>query len=122
MTLPNWTREPLVHFVAFGALLFVAWKLATFRGLPNVLVTMSVLTIVYAVSGIAVNHINDWNPNYTFERVEQRFEHLDRNWTDAHGHSLHPQLAARVEAILRVPADEAEMRIGDVEMRIDAES
>jgi hypothetical protein len=27
------------------------------------------LTIAYAVSGIAVNHIDDWNPNY---RLEQR--------------------------------------------------
>ena len=34
---------------------------------------LAALTIVYAVSGIAVNHINDWNPNYTFERVEQSF-------------------------------------------------
>jgi len=25
------------------------------------------LTIAYAVSGIAVNHIEDWNPNYKFE-------------------------------------------------------
>jgi hypothetical protein len=24
------------------------------------------LTIAYALSGIAVNHIDDWNPNYTF--------------------------------------------------------
>jgi len=26
------------------------------------------LTIIYAVSGIAVNHIQGWNPSYTFER------------------------------------------------------
>jgi hypothetical protein len=26
------------------------------------------LTIVYVVSGIAVNHVADWNPNYTVER------------------------------------------------------
>ncbi len=26
------------------------------------------LTIVYAVSGIAVNHASDWNPNYLIER------------------------------------------------------
>jgi len=32
------------------------------------------LTIVYAVSGIAVNHIHDWNPNYAIERVERRFD------------------------------------------------
>ncbi len=25
------------------------------------------LTVVFAVSGIAVNHINDWNPNYSIE-------------------------------------------------------
>jgi len=45
--------EPLVMFavrnaIVSGALLFVSYKLSTFRGLPNVLVTMGVLTIVYA--------------------------------------------------------------------------
>lgn len=28
------------------------------------------LTLIYAVSGIAVNHIHDWNPSYIIERVE----------------------------------------------------
>lgn len=28
------------------------------------------LTIIFAISGIAVNHIKDWNPNYKIERVE----------------------------------------------------
>lgn len=32
------------------------------------------LTVVYAVSGIAVNHMQDWNPNYRFVRQVQRFE------------------------------------------------
>ncbi|MEM7508387.1 MAG: multiple monosaccharide ABC transporter permease [Pseudomonadota bacterium] len=45
--------EPLGFFVArnlliAGALLFVTYKLSTFRGLPNVLITMSVLTVIYA--------------------------------------------------------------------------
>ncbi|MBI2213737.1 MAG: PepSY-associated TM helix domain-containing protein [Acidobacteria bacterium] len=31
------------------------------------------LTIVYAISGLAVNHVSDWNPNYKIERVEKRF-------------------------------------------------
>lgn len=31
------------------------------------------LTLIYAVSGIAVNHIHDWNPNYRFEREALRF-------------------------------------------------
>ena len=25
------------------------------------------LTIIYAISGIALNHKNNWNPNYIFE-------------------------------------------------------
>ncbi len=45
--------EPFSFFVVrnaivAGALLFVIYKLSTFRGLPNVLVTMGLLTIVYA--------------------------------------------------------------------------
>lgn len=45
--------EPTVFFwarnlIVAAALLFVSYKLSTFRGLPNVLVTMGVLTIIYA--------------------------------------------------------------------------
>jgi len=32
------------------------------------------LTIIYAVSGVAVNHMRDWNPNYNIEKVQQSFE------------------------------------------------
>lgn len=39
-----WVRNAIVA----GALLFVSYKLATFRGLPNVLVSMVLLTVVYA--------------------------------------------------------------------------
>ena len=27
------------------------------------------LVIAYSISGLAVNHIDDWNPNYTFEKT-----------------------------------------------------
>nr|WP_244437638.1 multiple monosaccharide ABC transporter permease [Roseivivax isoporae] len=45
--------EPAAFFalrnaIIAGACLFLIWKLSTFRGLPNVLITMGVLTIVYA--------------------------------------------------------------------------
>ncbi|MCO6384701.1 MAG: sugar ABC transporter permease [Vannielia sp.] len=45
--------EPRSFFVArnlivSAALIFICYKLATFRGLPNVLITMGVLTIIYA--------------------------------------------------------------------------
>jgi len=32
------------------------------------------LTVIYAISGIAVNHIHDWNPNYKIDRVERTFD------------------------------------------------
>ena len=32
------------------------------------------LTLVYAVSGIAVNHIDDWNPSYVISREPRRFD------------------------------------------------
>lgn len=32
------------------------------------------LTAIYAISGIAVNHIGDWNPSYGIERTESSFE------------------------------------------------
>jgi hypothetical protein len=32
------------------------------------------LTVIYAISGIAVNHMHHWNPNYKFEQVERSFE------------------------------------------------
>lgn len=31
---------------------------------------VAALTLAYAISGIAVNHIEDWNPNYTFENTQ----------------------------------------------------
>lgn len=46
-------QEPMGLFVARNvlvalALIFVGWKLASFRGLPNVLVVLAVLTVLYA--------------------------------------------------------------------------
>jgi hypothetical protein len=32
------------------------------------------LTIIYAISGLAVNHIADWNPNYRIERIQSVIE------------------------------------------------
>ncbi len=28
------------------------------------------MTLIYAISGIALNHLNDWNPNYIIQRKE----------------------------------------------------
>ncbi len=32
------------------------------------------LTVIYSVSGIAVNHTRDWNPNYVVERKEVKLD------------------------------------------------
>jgi hypothetical protein len=32
------------------------------------------LTVIYAISRIAVNHMHHWNPNYKFERIEETIE------------------------------------------------
>jgi hypothetical protein len=47
------------------------WNAAIHRDVGYVCVA---LTLVYAVSGIAVNHIEDWNPNYRVTREQRRFE------------------------------------------------
>lgn len=39
------------------------------------------LTIIYAISGIAVNHIQDWNPNYKIEKTSLILDSLPKNAT-----------------------------------------
>lgn len=44
------------------------------------------LTIIYAVSGFAVNHVSDWNPNYSKETITTQIESgniPDRNLPDS---------------------------------------
>ena len=47
------------------------WNAAIHRDVGYV---CAALTLLYAVSGIAVNHIQGWNPNYRIVREELRFE------------------------------------------------
>ena len=36
------------------------------------------MTIIYALSGIAINHIKDWNPNYVLYTEEIQVPHFDK--------------------------------------------
>jgi uncharacterized protein len=45
------------------------------------------LTIIYAISGVAVNHINDWNPNYTIERTSLQISPPEQQEYD-HEHTI----------------------------------
>ncbi len=46
------------------------WNVALHRDLGYLTAS---LTIIYAVSGIAVNHVADWNPSYRIVREERSF-------------------------------------------------
>jgi len=49
------------------------WNYAVHRDLGFLCIG---LTLIYALSGIAVNHIADWNPNYVIERVNTQIAPL----------------------------------------------
>lgn len=46
------------------------WNLALHRDLGYL---VAGLTVIYAVSGVAVNHTSDWNPNYRIVREQRTF-------------------------------------------------
>lgn len=43
------------------------------------------LTIIYAISGIAVNHVDEWNPNYVIEKTKSKIDvnELDTSQPDS---------------------------------------
>ena len=53
------------------------------------------LTVIYSVSGIAVNHTHQWNPSYRFEREEVRFEPF--------APTTREEMSARLVQILALP-------------------
>jgi uncharacterized protein len=38
------------------------------------------LTVIYAISGVAVNHVGDWNPNYRIEKVIIELDSIPPNY------------------------------------------
>ncbi len=40
------------------------------------------LTMIYAISGVAVNHIDDWNPNYKIEMVNSKINPISEEKID----------------------------------------
>lgn len=65
------------------------------------------LTLIYAISGVAVNHIDDWNPNYSIEREQRTFDAfgpLDREATIARLVDV-LELEEPIDAFRRSPTD-----------------
>jgi hypothetical protein len=38
------------------------------------------LTLIYAMSGLAINHIQDWDPNFTTYEKTSTIEPIDVEW------------------------------------------
>ncbi|HRI45841.1 MAG TPA: PepSY-associated TM helix domain-containing protein [Ignavibacteriaceae bacterium] len=38
------------------------------------------LTVIYAISGVAVNHVGDWNPNYSIEKTTIVLDSIPSNY------------------------------------------
>lgn len=61
------------------------WNKALHRDLGYFCVA---LTLVYAISGVAVNHIEDWNPNYEIEKIKHTFEPVEIGARDQMVHDI----------------------------------
>jgi hypothetical protein len=69
------------------------------------------LTVIYAISGIAVNHIEDWNPNYVIRTDEVPLGALPAGDTDA--------IAATVLDRMQIgEAPESVVRMSPAQIRI----
>lgn len=85
-----------------------SWLRAAHRDIGYLLVG---LTVVYALSGLAVNHLEDWNPNYVeFERTHQLDAPLPSTETET-VNALRQTLRIEKEPteVFRVAEDEIEV-------------
>ncbi len=64
------------------------------------------LTVVYAVSGLAINHIQDWDPNFTSFSRESKIDPIAADVPDA-------EAFARVQKALGLGAPRDSYRAGD---------
>lgn len=64
------TRRAVTRAGATAGTAWRRWNRAIHRDLGYLCLG---LTLAYAVSGVALNHINDWNPNYRIERSTVAF-------------------------------------------------
>jgi uncharacterized protein len=65
------------------------------------------LTIAYALSGLAVNHIEDWNPNYVFRESAIAIGAVPRG--------TYAEMQAYVVEALKLPAGEVRGHVMDTE-------
>jgi len=81
------------------------------------------LTLVYAVSGLAVNHIADWDPNFTSYRITRNLGALP-NGTDEAVEAVRQRLAVResVTEVHRWGPDELELVAGERRLTVNPQT
>lgn len=95
------------------------WNTAIHRDLGYLCVG---LTLVYAISGVAVNHVADWNPNY---RITRRAVPIDGALPPAGSAAFAPAVLARldvdgdVEGVFRIDSTKVEIFLEDATVSVD---
>jgi hypothetical protein len=95
-----------MHEGSLGQLIKKRWR-AWLRAIHRDFGYLAVgFTIIYAVSGLAINHIADWDPNFTSYTRESTIAPIPADVPDA-------EAIARVEQALGVSAPRSTLRAGD---------
>ncbi len=69
------------------------------------------LTVVYAISGIAVNHVDDWNPNYIVTHQSRELGSLEGVVPEKLGEEILARMGIDERPKAAVPMSEKEFRI-----------
>jgi len=81
------------------------------------------LTLVYAVSGVAVNHVRDWNPNYRITRDTISVPDVSRESVASPGFAerivSELDLGTEVRGTFRVDSATLDVLLEDVSVRVD---
>jgi len=77
---------------------------------------VSGLTVLYALSGLAVNHLADWDPNFTIDERTVSLGHAVPEDDDEAARQIATELGLRARADLvdRLSDDELEVRFGEI--------
>lgn len=91
---------------SFGALVKKRWR-GWLRAIHRDIGYLAVgLTVIYALSGLAINHIQDWDPNFTSFSRESKIDPIPADVPDA-------EAFARVQQALGLGAPRDTYRAGD---------
>jgi hypothetical protein len=82
------------------------------------------LTIIFAISGIAVNHIEHWNPNYKIERIEFKINPIPITTADEMATDVIKQLKIKdeIESTFRSSPENLKIFFANQTIEINASS